>query len=106
MSKWPSVDTLMQLAKEQPQQLDQLLKNEVEALINSAPKTFQNRLRGLQFEIDCHKELHKTPIQSCIQLSKMMQGSLLKLNNVLNGSHEKEDTERFKKATVIKLEYN
>jgi len=84
-SEWPAVDELIALAKESPAQLEAFRRSEVERLIASAPESIQRRLRGLQFQIDCKRRLHSSPMGACIELSQMMFDSVSQLNNALQG---------------------
>lgn len=79
----PDIDQLMSLAKNDPEGLERLRLEHIEALINSAPETIQRRLRGLQFQIDCQRRLHKNPLSACVSISKMMMDSLHRLNEAL-----------------------
>jgi len=93
MKKWPSVEELMRMAKTDPEGLENFRQREIESLIEGAPKEFQRRLRGLQFEVDCRRSIASNPLSSCIAVSKMMQDSLLELNRALNGvsGHKSDD---------------
>ena len=86
LKDWPSFDQLKEIAERSPEELEQFRLNEVNALIASAPEEMQQRLKGLQFQIDCKRRLHKTPLASCISISQMMQESVGRLNAVLNGN--------------------
>lgn len=84
---FPSVEQLFELAKNNPAELERLRLREVEALIAGAPPHLQQRLRGLQFQVDCKRRLHPTPMGACIAISKMMLESMEKLHHALhNGS--------------------
>ncbi len=85
-NNWPKFEELRQLAEESPERLEAFLSREVEALIDSAPIEIQDRLRGLQFQVDCQRKIHKSPLGSCVAISKMMHESLSRLQQVLNGS--------------------
>lgn len=85
-NNWPNFEELRQLAEESPERLEAFLHREVEALIESAPIDMQGRLRGLQFQVDCQRKIHKSPLGSCVAISKMMHESLSRLQQVLNGS--------------------
>lgn len=73
----------MKLAKSDPEGLERLRLDHIESLINSAPEATQRRLRGLQFQIDCQRRLHKHPMGACLSISKMMMASLQRLNEAL-----------------------
>jgi hypothetical protein len=91
MSNWPSFEQMTHLAKNHPEQLEALRKAQVDAIIDNAPREYQQRLRGLQFEIDCKRRLHKNPVGACMEISRMMYESLNRLNRALNGGHEVEE---------------
>lgn len=91
MSKWPSFEKMAELAKSNPEQLEALRKAHVDAIIDSAPAEYQQRLRGLQFEIDCKRQLHKSPVGACMEISRMMYESLNRLNRALNGGYETQE---------------
>lgn len=82
---WPSFDELVQIARENPEQLEALRQQKVKEIIDAAPENLKPRLRGIQFQVDCHRRIHKNPLASCISISRMMRESLDELNNVLNG---------------------
>ena len=80
----PNFDTLLHLAENDPSQLEQIRQRLATRTINSAPKYLRPRLRGLQFKIDSTRQLAKTPLSACIQLSGMMHQSFEELREVLN----------------------
>lgn len=84
-NEWLQIDKLIEMAKKDPEKLEELRLNEINRLIESAPENLQRRLRGLQFQIDCKREIHKSSMGCCITISKMMHESVDKLNSALNG---------------------
>lgn len=98
---WPSFDELKNLAERSPEKLEEFRMREVEALINQAPERIKQRLRGLQFQVNCQLKLHKTPMGSCIAISKMMHDSLHKLNAVLNGGSQQDRFAEKERNNVI-----
>lgn len=84
-SEWPTPDQLIALAKNNPAGLEAFRHRQIEQLIASAPEAMQRRLRGLQFQIDCKRRLHRSPLGACIALSKMMFDSVYQLNDALQG---------------------
>lgn len=87
MSTLPSIEQLIELARSNPEQLEDIRRREVEALIASAPTHMQRRLRGLQFQIDCKREAHRdSALASCLAVSGMMMESLHRLNSTLHGA--------------------
>jgi hypothetical protein len=85
MSDLPNFDSLVTLANEDPEALESLRQKHVERLINNAPVQFQQRLRGIQFQIDAHRQLHShSPMGSCIKISQLMHESFAELRGWLN----------------------
>lgn len=80
---FPSHETLMRLAQQNPEELERLRKYHVDAIIEAAPVHMRRRLQGLQFQIDCTRRLHPSPLGSCLSISKLMMKSLHSLNMVL-----------------------
>ena len=80
----PDFDQLVKLAQEDPEALEALRKQLCESLIQQAPESYQQRLRGLQFKIDMERRRAKTPMAACIKLSSLMQDSFYKLRMALN----------------------
>ncbi len=79
----PDFDTLKNLAVDDPEGFEALRRQHVEALINSAPAAMQQRLRGLQFQIDAQRQVSKSPMGSCIRMSRMMHESFGRLREAL-----------------------
>ena len=86
--EWPNFEELKHLAETSPEKLEALRQKHIEAIINRAPDAYKRRLRGLQFQIDCQRRLHSTPLGSCIAISRMMHESLLRLNEAIHGKDE------------------
>lgn len=88
-----SFDQMQALARSNPEALERMRLQEVEAIINSAPAHLQRRLRGLQFQIDCKRKAQKSAMGACIAISSMMHESLNRLNAVLNGKEVRVEVE-------------
>lgn len=82
MEQWPSFEKMCKLAKEQPSELENWRKAEVERIIMQASEPARRRLKGLQFQIDCERQKHSSAMGACIAISKKMHESL----NALNGA--------------------
>lgn len=89
----PSFETLSALAASNPDEFERLREEYVKRLIDSAPTSVQRRLRGIQFQVDCQRRLHKHPMAACLAISRMMHDSLNQLNQALHGSAERETME-------------
>lgn len=81
----PEFDILLQLAESDPEQLEKIRHHLASHTINSAPNYLRPKLRGLQFRIDAARQLSKTPLAACIQISEMMYASFEDLRLALNG---------------------
>jgi hypothetical protein len=85
MSTYPSFNELLKLARENPEALEKFRQEQVELIINQAPIKNQQRLRGLQFQIDAQRALHpKSPMGACLKISQMMHDSCDDLRTWLN----------------------
>ncbi len=96
--QWPSAEELIQMAQNNPEELERFKEREINALIESAPTSMRRRLRGLQFQIDCKRQMHSNPLSSCIAISKMMLESLNDLNDALHGDYENNSVAKATKA--------
>lgn len=86
----PEFDILLQLAEQDPEQLENIRQHLANRTINSAPDYLRHRLRGLQFRIDTTRQLAKSPMAACIQISEMMTESFEQLRQALNGVSEEQ----------------
>lgn len=87
----PDFDTLLGMAKNDPDGLEQLRKNLTNQIIDSAPAEIRRRLHGLQFQIDARRTTSRTPMSSCIKISEMMHESFSTLRFVLNNITEQTE---------------
>ena len=60
------------LARERPEEFERLRETAITELIDSAPESLRQRLRGAQWQIDVVRQRARTPIAACLQLSDMM----------------------------------
>ena len=85
MSNHPSFDDLLKLAQENPEALEKFRLEQVELIISQAPIKNQQRLRGLQFQIDAQRALHiNSPMGACLKMSQMMHNSFDELRTWLD----------------------
>jgi len=82
--KLPDFDQLRTLAERQPEALESLRTELINAVINQANGETKQRLRGLQFQIDAQRQLHKNPLGACIKISRMMTESFHEMIDRLN----------------------
>ncbi len=69
-------DEMLALAKTDPASFEAKRTEYIESFLTSVPADKQTRLRGLQWQIDQTRQLARTPMGSCIAISKMMWDSL------------------------------
>lgn len=79
----PGYETLRLLAETDPERLEQLRHRLTERLIANAPERSQQRLRGLQFQIEARLRLAPNPVAACIAVSGMMHETLEHLHHAL-----------------------
>ncbi|OOV88068.1 DUF3135 domain-containing protein [Oceanospirillum linum] len=71
----PSFDVLMDLAQNNPEQLEQIRNVLSEEIIQNASPRARNKLKGIIFRVDMERQRSKTPLQSCIRIAVLMQAS-------------------------------
>lgn len=86
MQELPDFDTMVLMAKNDPDALEQIRQDMSEQIINDAPENFQRRLRGLQFQIDAQRERSSNPVSAMVKIYDMMFNSFETLNESLNGT--------------------
>jgi hypothetical protein len=92
---------LIELAKNNPKELERLRLQEIEELIGNAPEHMRTRLRGLQFQIDCKRRLHKNPLGACVEISRMMLDSLQNLNLAAQGGLKSKRVRETQESAAI-----
>ncbi len=95
-------DRFRTLFEEDPNAAEVLRTKTIEEFISQVPPERQERLRGLQWQVDQVRGLSKNPMDACIKISDMMWDSvmetdglleqLIKLQNVLAKSMNTEDS--------------
>jgi len=91
----------MLIARENPERFEKIRKQLIEEHINSAPERMQHRLRGLQFQIDGLRAIHKSPMGCCIEISKLMYESLAKMRDTIVGVHSLEHDQDRSSAAIL-----
>lgn len=100
----PSFDTLVDIAKEDPEQLERLRDALTQQLIDNAPTHMHHRLNGLQFKIDLERERAGSALSACITISEMMHESLHRLKEILTNPEEYLRNQTSHSAEVIPFE--
>ncbi len=101
----PCFDTLKTMAAERPQELERLRRELAEQIIARAPSATQQRLRGLQFQIDMKRRLAKNQLTACMEVSALMLGSLEQLRRVFNGDYPHSDIPRHPAARAAVIPF-
>ncbi|OZG72152.1 hypothetical protein BTA51_17520 [Hahella sp. CCB-MM4] len=103
----PNFDLLLEMAQKRPEELEALREQMVENVISSARSEYQNRLRGLQFQIDMTRAKSKTPLAACMRISELMYESFSELHFYLNEPLEYQEQRRSREtqqaANVVNL---
>ncbi len=74
----------MMLASSEPNSFEQLRRDKISELIESAPKRHQHRLRCLQWRIDQIREKNNSsPMAACIAISGLMWDTFGHLSELL-----------------------
>jgi hypothetical protein len=97
----PDFEILLRLAKQDPQALERLRQEHVNTAIESAPEAYRQRLAGLQFQIDGVRRTTKSPMASCIGISKMMHESLNSLKSFIDSNETPADMIPMEAAKVL-----
>ena len=84
----PSFDTLAELARDKPDELELLRQRVTRDVIRSAPNHIRERLNGLQFQIDMERRRSSCAVSACLKISSMMNESLGQLREVLSNPEE------------------
>ena len=101
----PCFDTLAQLAREKPDELEQLRQKITRDLITGAPQHMQERLNGLQFQIDMERRRSSSAVSACLKISSMMNQSLDQLRVALSNPEEFLRNRPQHNAEVIDFEH-
>ena len=65
-------DAWMALYQSDPEEFEQRRAILIQSVIDSAPRHYQRRLKGLQFQIDMERRRTDSPLKSCLRISSMM----------------------------------
>jgi len=60
------------LYQNDPEAFESKRQQWIDSLIDSAPEEYQRRLKGLMFQVETTRQRSKNPVQSCMNISKMM----------------------------------
>jgi len=83
-SPLPSFDVLMELAQNNPEQLETLRKTLTDEIIHHTSPRMRQKLEGINFKIDMERQRCKTPLQSCIKIAALMHDSFDQMRTELD----------------------
>lgn len=83
-SQLPSFDVLMDLARNNPEQLENIRKSMSEEIIQDASPRIRHKLEGINFKVDMERQRSKTPLQSCIRVAALMHDSFSQMREELD----------------------
>lgn len=93
-NRLPAFDVLLDLARNDPEGLEELRQSLTNSIIDAASNDAnRRRLRGLQFRVDMERERAKTPLAATIRISELMCQSMAELHRTMVTSTEIELTE-------------
>lgn len=73
-------DEWASLAKSDPEEFEAKRLRKIETFFNGVPAERQQRLKGLQWQVDQTRKLARSPMASCIAISAMMLDSASRLS--------------------------
>ncbi|MCF6282679.1 MAG: DUF3135 domain-containing protein [Candidatus Polarisedimenticolaceae bacterium] len=79
------------LSDRNPEAFEVRRKACIDALISSAPDSQQQRLRGIQWQIDLKRKSAKTPMAACMHISSMMWDRVLGEGGLLESLQRSSD---------------
>ena len=79
----PDFDTLREMAKHDPEGLEQLRLQLCQRVIDNAPAHAKPRLKGLMFQIESRRRLAANELEACEDVSRMMHDSLKRMQAML-----------------------
>jgi len=83
-SQLPSFDVLMDLAQNNPEQLENLRKSLTEEIIHDTHPNLRHKLEGINFKVDMERQRCKTPLQSGIKIAALMHDSFDQMRDELD----------------------
>jgi hypothetical protein len=79
----PDFDTLREMAKNDPEELENLRLALCNKVINEAPDHAKQRLQGLMFQINSRRQLASSHLEACKEISNLMHESLQRMQAML-----------------------
>lgn len=103
MDKFPTVDELIKMAKENPEMLDELQKKESQKIIDNSTPENKIKLEGIQFKVNMMKRKNKDKhMKSHLEMADMMWESFHEMNEKLQ-EYVKQDNQKEVKKPNLKI---
>ncbi|MFG1489079.1 DUF3135 domain-containing protein [Oceanospirillum sp. HFRX-1_2] len=83
-SQLPSFDVLMDLARNNPEQLEDIRKLLSEEIIRDASPRIRHKLEGINFKVNMERQRSKNALQSCIRITALMHDSFNQMREELD----------------------
>ncbi len=100
--KLPAFDVLVDMARNDPQKLENLRLRLTRSVIEgAATEQKRKRLEGLQFRVDLERKRARSPLAAAIKISEMMCHSLADLHRSMVTPLAEEDQNAQPSATVL-----
>ena len=105
MEKFPSVDELIKMAKEDPEALDALQKRESQKIIDNAAPENKVKLEGIQFKVDMIKRKNKDKhTKTHLEVSDMMWEAFYEMNEGLQAFKTEQEAPKKPNLKIVKKE--
>ena len=82
-SPLPSFDVLMELAQNNPEELEQIRIQLSQEILDDATPRLKQRLEGLNFRMNMERQRAKNPLQCCIRITALMHDSFDRMRDEL-----------------------
>ena len=69
------------MARDDPVGYEEFRREIIENFIDNAPERLKPRLRGIQFRVDCLRQLSTSSLGATVRIYELMWGSFLALNS-------------------------
>lgn len=77
-------DSWAEIAKTDPEKFEAHRQKMLDDFFELIPESRQQRMRGLQFQVDMECQRAKTPLAACIKISTMMWDNISKENGLMD----------------------
>jgi len=84
VSQLPSFDVLMELARNNPEKLEEIRQQMSAEILADATPSVRAKLEGLNFRIDMERQRCKNPLQSCMRITALMHDSFDRMREELD----------------------